>query len=494
MKSIIFAVLLLFSFPYHAAGESAQVFVIPIKGDIEPSTAIFVQRRINEALERNADILIFTIDTFGGRVDSALQTAAAIGAVSQAETIAFVTSGSGSMGVSWSAGALIAMASSAIYMSPGTSIGAAAPVMASPDGTSTMADEKSVSAVRTQMAALAEKNGYPVSLALAMVDSDIKLFETEIDGRGYALPEDEMNILLRQHGMEEDQPRLLIDSGKLLSLTAGEAERLGLSSGSVFSIDELLLARDIQSSVLVELRPDTADRAIVILSSAVVQSLLILIALVAVFMEVNAPGFGLPGAVAIIAFSLLFGTSALMGTMGSFEIILFLLGLSLLVIEIFVLPGFGIAGIGGLALLSASIILSMQAFVIPDTAWEWDILIRNSRTVGIGLGLGFAAIALLVTFGAKLRLFDRLTLKTFISDTASGRQSTEDHGVGEFSEEGLKNGDQGIAISTLRPAGTARFGGKNYSVESISGFLTQGTAVRVAGFRGSVIYVESLED
>ena len=160
--------LLVFAAAAGAAAEGSSVYVIPIKGDIEPSTAVFVRRNAEAALRAGAGILVFDIDTFGGRVDSALRISSYIGSIRGARTVAFVSSGPESMGVSWSAGALIAFSASAIYMAPGTSMGAAAPVIMSPDGQSQGAGEKTVSAVRSQMAALAEKNGHPPLLALAM--------------------------------------------------------------------------------------------------------------------------------------------------------------------------------------------------------------------------------------------------------------------------------------------------------------------------------------
>ena len=259
------------------------------------------------------------------------------------------------MGVSWSAGALIAMSCSSLYMAPGTSIGAAAPVVPSADGQMEGAGEKSVSAVRSQMAALAEKNGYPTAIALAMVDADVQLFEAYIDGELQLMLLGDLEVAEKATPDRVQRGREVSAKGKLLSLTAGEAERYGLSSGSAPDLDAVLVSLGTQGPAT-ELAPSFTDSLVVFVTSGAIQSILILIGLVAIFIEINSPGFGIPGTVALIAFLTLFGTNALMGTVGSLELILFILGIGLLTVEIFILPGFGVAGISGIVLIAGSLV------------------------------------------------------------------------------------------------------------------------------------------
>jgi membrane-bound serine protease (ClpP class) len=143
---------------------SGGAWIIPIRGDIEPSLSVFVRREGRRAQARGAKYIIFEIDTFGGRVDTALQITSFIMSIKDARTVAWVNNGADSMGVSWSAGALIAFSCSDIYMAGGTSMGAAAPVTMGPGGAAEAAGEKTVAAVRSQMAALAERNGHPPAL------------------------------------------------------------------------------------------------------------------------------------------------------------------------------------------------------------------------------------------------------------------------------------------------------------------------------------------
>ncbi|MDT8288012.1 MAG: hypothetical protein RQ748_12955, partial [Elusimicrobiales bacterium] len=253
MKKIFLLLFVLFLLlPQLIAAEG--LYVVPIEGDIEPSKVVFIRRGIQEAKSAGAETIVFRINTFGGRVDSALQIASLIGAERELETVAFIPAAAESLGVSWSAGALISFACSSIYMSPGTSIGAAAPVYQTSEGME-MAPEKSVSAVRTQLAALAEKNGYPVSVALAMVDDDVVLREVEVDGELRLLTDDEYQALKRRaenDGLSIEEGRVLSDKDKLLTLTAGQMESYGISSGSVATIEELAVLLGFEATEILE--------------------------------------------------------------------------------------------------------------------------------------------------------------------------------------------------------------------------------------------------
>ena len=359
-----FVLFLCLAIPVLAVAQSSEgggkAWLIPIHGDIEPSTAAFVRREARRALAQGADYLIFEIDTFGGRVDSTLQITSFITSVRNARTIAWITPSETSIGVSWSAGALIAFACEYIFMAPGTSIGAAAPVLVGPDG-ATAAGEKTVAAVRSQMAALAERNGHPVGLGLAMVDFDIELWEVIVNGQTRAVTSDELLRMEREvsGGMPViERVGLISERGKLLSLTAGEAYQYGLIRELVDD-RETLLASIGASGEITESFPSAADSIVSFLTSGPVQGVLILIGLVLIFLELQSPGFGIPGIAGVMSFLLVFGSSALLGRVDSLEIILFLIGLGLLAIEIFVLPGFGIVGISGVVFIGLSLVLSM---------------------------------------------------------------------------------------------------------------------------------------
>ncbi|MDA3833244.1 MAG: hypothetical protein PF495_07585 [Spirochaetales bacterium] len=234
-KAVLFTVVLLilcflpgaFLFPQKTESSPSirPVYVIPITGEIDQGLTVFLRRSIEKAKADNAVRIIFDIDTFGGRVDSALQITTLIGSLNDIATIAYVGLNPDGSAVSWSAGALIAFSTDRIYMAPGTSMGAAAPVIQSTEGGTQFADEKTVSAVRTQMAALAEKNGYPKAIALSMVDMDIELLEILENGEVRAMTRNEYETLLRNapETRAVAEGRTISAKGKLLSLTAPTA-------------------------------------------------------------------------------------------------------------------------------------------------------------------------------------------------------------------------------------------------------------------------------
>jgi len=455
-------------------------WVIPVRGDIDRGMVVFLRRGIERAVREGAEFLIFDINTFGGRVDSALQITTLIGSVDEAETIAYITTSPESLGVSWSAGALISFSCSRIFMAPGTSIGAAAPVYMTQEGPQS-AGEKTVSAVRAQIAALAEKNGYPVNIARAMVDTDIEIREVLVGDEIHVLTEDETEALERE-GEKPERGRVVSQKGKLLTLTAKEMERYKVSSGTVADTKKLLDSLGIGGSGAVTVEKTVADKAVEIITGSAVTSLLIVMGLIALFLEITSPGFGVPGTVAILCFAVVFASYALLGTVGSIELILFVIGLVLLIVEVFLIPGFGVVGIAGLILIVLSLILSMQGFVLPRYNWQWVIFRRNILVVVSSAVGAIAAFALLASLLPQVGLFSRLTLQTAQTTDAG-------YTVQEPEVEGRLLGKRGAAITTLRPSGKAEFEGEVLPVETDGEFLSIGDSVQIIEVSGNRIIV-----
>jgi membrane-bound serine protease (ClpP class) len=476
-----------------SAQAGGDAWIIIIRGDIDPGMVTFVRRETSRALKQGAAFLIYEIDTFGGRVDSALQISSFIMSVQGARTVAWVNNNSESMGISWSAGALIALSCSGIYMASGTSVGAAAPVTVTSEGTQG-AGEKAVAAVRSQMAALAERNGYPVGIALAMTDSDVELWEAVVDGDTRALTLTELQRL-EEEGVPVRRVAMISAAGKLLSLTSKDAYRYGLCAG-IADTREALLEDLGATAVAAETLPGFSDTVLSILTSAPVQAVLIILGLVMIFLEINTPGFGVFGLVAVLSFAAVFGSGFLLGRVGSLELILFLAGIGLLAAEIFLIPGFGVVGISGILIIGLSLVLAMQDFLIPQNAWEWSILGRNSLVVFAGILAAITAIALIALMGPRIKLFDQLTLHSRITGTAGGPDpdpaATKAAAGAVFSGEtdyAALLGKTGRAASTLRPSGKAEIEGRVYAVETDGLYIESGTAVTVIRVLGNRVVV-----
>jgi membrane-bound serine protease (ClpP class) len=164
----------------------------------------------------------------------------------------------------------------------------------------------------------------------------------------------------------------------------------------------------------------------------------------------------------------------------------------LLAVEIFILPGFGIMGISGLVLIGFSLVLSMQDFVIPRFEWEWSLLGRNAVVVIIGILAATAGIAVIALLGPKIKIFDRLTLKTRITETAGGPVPDGPEVTGatpDSSDYGSLVGKIGVAVTTLRPSGRVEIDGEVYSAEADGSFVDPGRGVKVTRVRGSTITV-----
>ena len=473
--------------PSEAPGEQhtgKSVHVIPIQGEIDRSLVVFIRRSIERAEDAGADLLLFDINTFGGRVDSALQIATLIGSADVTESIAYITTGPESTGVSWSAGALISFSTNRIFMSPGTSLGAAAPVLMGAEGPEA-ASEKVVSALRAQMAALAEKNGYPTSIARAMVDEDIELREVYIDGELRVLTSEEIQDAHREakkSGQIVEEGKLISSVGKLLTLTAMEMERYGVSSGTFSRRDDLFTFLGLENPLIVDLAESPADRAVGFLTGSAFTSLLIILGLVALFIEITSPGFGVPGTVAIICFAIVFASYALLGTVGSMELIIFVLGLVLLILEIFVIPGFGVAGISGIALIVGSLVLSMQGFVLPDFEWQRELFRRNILVVSLSTVSSIVIFGILAYSLPQMKLFNRLTLR-------ASQSAEEGFTVQTREEESRFLGRRGVTITTLRPVGKAEIDGEPLYVETEGEFVEAGQQVEIIEVSGNRMIV-----
>jgi len=440
------------------SAATSTVWVIPLRGPIEPALLYIVRRGAREAAKGNVSAVVFVMDTPGGQLD------AAEGIIRQIQGIRVPT-------YTWverhafSAGALIALATKKIYMAPGSLIGDALPIMVVPLlGPQEMPDdlkEKIVAATAAIARSAAEQAGHDPAVAEAMVRADMEL---KIDGE------------------------VIKPAGRLLTLTAEEARRpVGpnrrplLSAGTVCSLEELLAVVGLAGAQVRELRVTSAERLARWIQA--LSWLFLLVGIGGIYIEVKTPGFGLPGTIGILALAIFFWGHHVAGLAGYEDLALIVLGVVLLAVELW-LPGFGIFGMLGTLLLVAGVILTMSERPLGGGWWPEPISLR--RALG-QFGAAVAGTAVLIW--AIQRWFPRTRAYHALVLTASTSRTqgfTSSHVPTDLL------GQTGVALSDLRPAGIVRLGDSRLDVVTDGEFVPAGTRVRVVHVDGFRVVVEPL--
>ncbi|MEW6221633.1 MAG: serine protease, partial [Thermodesulfobacteriota bacterium] len=366
---------------------AATVYVLPVAGDVDPGMAAFLERAFRDTANAKDALFVLEMDTFGGRVDSALRIVDAIVNDAPSRTVAFVA------GKAISAGALIALACHELAMRPHTTIGDCAPIAYSDEGPQ-MLGEKFQSPLRAKFRALARRNGYPQRLAEAMVTAEMEVYEVITqDGQRQFLDTPELEQLAETDQAAIRSKRLVVAAGELLTMDDVEARELGFARHTAASLDDLLAQLGMSSAKVVHLAPSWSEALGSFIST--IAPILLVIGLGALYTEIKSPGFGLPGVIGILCLGLVFLNQYLMGLADHTELLLIALGLALLGLEVFVLPGFGIAGLAGFGCLLVGMILAFQDFVIPspDMPWQEELLVTNSiRVLGATIAAFLAAL------------------------------------------------------------------------------------------------------
>ena len=437
MKSI-FILFITFIIAISISAQTNKVFLITIDEEIDIGLVPYVTRVIHEAEISNASAVIVKINTFGGRVDAATQIKDAL-LKSKIRTIAFINNRA------ISAGSLIALSCNKIIMAPGGSIGAATVV----DQMGEKQSEKYQSYMRSEMRSTAEKNGRRTDIAQGMVDERII-----IPG--------------------------LVDSTQLVTLTTEEAIKYGIADVESSDLKEGLQKLGYENVEVVNNESNWAENVVKFLNNSLVSSILIMIGIFGLIAEVKTPGWGVPGTAGVIALALFFGSSYILQLASTLDIILFIIGLILLAAEIFVIPGFGVAGIGGILLILVSLFLSLTPSG-PFLNFE-SISLAFVQLAG-ALAAAFILILVLAKFLPKSRSFSKLILD---------ESEKSEKGFVSYPSEKNLIGAEGVALTTLRPAGTAEINGKRVDVMTDSEYVQQGSKIVVERVEGIKVVVKKI--
>jgi membrane-bound serine protease (ClpP class) len=272
----------------------------------------------------------------------------------------------------------------------------------------------------------------------------------------------------------------LIDSGKTLTFTAEEAVKWGYCEGITESIDDIIENHlNINEYKLKTYKPTWLDNLMGFLLNPIFQSILIMMIIGGIYFELQTPGVGFPSAAALIAAILYFAPLYIEGLAANWEIVLFLIGLISIAFEIFIIPGFGIAGIAGII----CVIVGLTLALINNINFNFEGVSgfeigRSLLVVLIGLTLGFGGMLWLTSKIGSKGIMREMALVTDLENATSSPV--------------LSNliGKTGITATILRPSGKVFIDGKYYDGVSESGFIEKGVKIKVVRFENAQVYVE----
>jgi len=423
--------------------KQKTVYVFQIDDSIFESALKRTKDCLKEAAENNADFIIIKLNTYGGRVDIA-DTISKRLLDNKATTIAFIDNNAAS------AGALISISCDSIYMVESARIGAATVV----NQEGKQAPDKYQSYMRATMRAVAEANDRDPKIAEAMVDDRIKI-------------------------------KGIIDSGKTLTFTTKEAIKYNFCEAEVETVDDIIARLNLKNPIIIEFKETTMHKFIKLLLSPVLRSLLVMVIFGGIYFELQTPGVGFPILAAVIAAITYFMPLYIEGLAANWEIALFVAGVILLVLEIFVIPGFGVAGISGIVCIVGGLVLAMLGNDYFDFTFTPPTEISKSFFIVL-IGLLCSVIGFFILGGSmtKMKAFDKMSLVE--------RQKKEDGYVIDTFKEISLVGKFGKAITDLRPSGKVAIEDIWYDAITEAEFLNKGDEIEVLEKRSNHLLVRKV--
>ncbi len=424
--------------------KKTRIYVFEIFDEIAAPTWRITQKALKEAREMDADIVILHLNTYGGAVDAADSIRTAILNFPKPVWV-FVDNNAAS------AGALISIACDSIYMRKGANIGAATVVNQNAEAM----PDKYQSYMRSMMRSTAEAQGRDPMIAQCMVDPDMY-----VEG--------------------------VSDSGKVLTFTTSEAIENGFCEGQAESIEEVIALNGITDFEIIKLELSTLDRIINFLINPFVSGLLVMLIIGGIYFELQTPGIGFPLAAAVVAALLFFAPHYLEGLTEHWEILVFLAGIVLLVLEIFVIPGFGVAGISGIILIITGLTLAVVAnsgLSMPDS--DYGPLAKSFAFVSFSM-----LLALVLSFYISSKLS-----RVSIFGQSMALQDEFNSSDGYIASEQTYHeliGKTGIAYTVLRPAGKIVVDDEQYDATAQMGFIDKNEQVKVVGYENMQLIVRKV--
>ncbi len=441
--------------------DTTLVYLFDIKENIAPPAWRLTKRAFEEASEMNAELVLIHLNTYGGMLDAADSIRTKI-LNSDIPVWVFIDNNAAS------AGALISIACDSIYMRPGGSIGAATVV----NQTGEVVPDKFQSFMRSTMRATAEAHGRDTLISgndtIISWHRDPSIAEAMVDPSIYVAG--------------------VSDTGKVLTFTTEEAIRHGFCEGPAENIEEVLEAAEVGNYEIRRHKTTGLDKIIGFLLNPMISGVLIMILVGGIYFELQSPGIGFPLAAAIIAAILYFAPLYLEGLAENWEVVIFIIGLVLIAVEIFAIPGFGVAGIAGIILVVAGLTLAMVDNIVFEL--DWNIAFAEViRRFFIVITSMFLSLIISLYLGKHL-----FTSKAFAGLALDRNLDIEDGFLGVESKQKDLVGLTGIVESDLRLGGKVVIDDEIYDAFSEYGFINKGEKVRVTRYETGQIYVIKVDE
>lgn len=529
-------------------GSGKRVFVLPVRGMISDVMLESMERRVKEAQAEGVDVVVFEIDTWGGLVISALDICNYIKSMEDVHTIAWIHP------KAISAGAMISVACDEIVVGARARFGDCAPISIGGDSMAETERSKATSPILEEFRDSARANGYSVALCEAMVklgeaiyqvrdteaDELIYIYESQLEDYGLQ-KSDLVKGVRRNPGVKapevkttdaEDKKtsrasrrkkgaqgrggevetiyelvKLANPADTLLTISQDETLEYGFATAMVKDDEELGAHTEAAGGVVERYEITWSEDLVNWLTDPMIRSALLMIAMICGYMELQAPGLGLPGGIAVGALVIFVGAPYLAGLAGVIDVLLIVAGISLILVEMFVLPGFGVAGLSGMVLLMVG---AMMTFVqsepsgpgdpdwapgLPELQGTWDMLRSGTLSMTVAAIVSLVVMYLLTKHFGSIPLFKGMRMgeaPKVVSEAGGGGTKVEVVDVVGVVEAAAKKGEAGVALTDLHPVGRARFGNRVVDVVSEGGWIEVGKEVRVIEVSGSHVLVKEV--
>jgi len=479
LAGILFALALLAGLASGAARaeEQPQAYVVKIDGGISEAYTEAVERKIEFARQQGVHTVVLELNTPGGYLQDSMDLADYIFQLKDMDVIAYVHP------QAFSGGTMVALASKEILIDATVGMmGDVAPVNQAGE----IAGEKIQTVTREKLVSFARARGYPAALVEAMVTKETEVFriqlQSEPEGSYHYVTAAQLDSMTEEERARIVNRKLIVPAGQLLTMDAHDAVEYGFARKAVESPQELYALLGLDPHRVERLYLTASERLLTIVD--MFSPLLIAAGLVLLFIEMTHPGVWLPGALGVACFVAFFIVKYSLHYARMLEVIIFLIGLALLLLEVLFLPGHGALAIVGVALMFISLVLAFQGFTIPQTRGQTLVFEYSVLKVTGSFAAAGVAILILAHYLPSLPLLSRIVLRADLAAAHVGD-------MGEVHMPGLSAmvGQVGIAITPLRPAGRAEFGDRTLDVVTEGDFVEKGARVQILEMRGSRIVV-----